>query len=370
MKLIVTFSLLFITLFSGLNATEYNAWDAPWCGNSKVNVEITTSEAGKLIVTKASIVVPSSITRLKVRDTSMKLEDMKLIPKTEQGVIMTLDGKAQKEHLGNIYNYDEDDNTQIFIPYLYITNISDNFDKFNVQMSRTFKGEKELKFDLVPVADSYGTNLCDCQRKMFSDRIKQNLTKRYSILTELAKSLSKEISSVISLNKQIKVLENTKIDRSRAQALAKSIPIKEQQCKALQDSINDLNNKQDNDKSKKDELNSQAENISQTIKGMEQYLSHLQKQTQKADRSSLTRSYYDEIAYNISEVIAKMTNVQTDFSDRVKNKVTTDAINKTVPQKTFAEKNKQNQHYEKAKIESAIDYFKNVVVAWKKYFPQ
>lgn len=370
MKLIVTLSLLFITLFSGLNATDYNKWDAPWCGNSKVNVEITTSEAGKLIVTKASIVVPATITRVQTRPMNEKIADLKLIPKSEQGIIMTLDGKAQKEHLGNIYNYDEDDNTQIFIPYLYVSSIEDNFDKFNVQMSRTFKGEKELKFDLVPVADSYGTNLCDCQKKMFADRIKQNLLKRYSILTELAKSLAKEISSVIAINAQIKILEDTKIDKSKVQALTKAIPIKDQQCNTLKDTIDDLNNKQDNDKTKKEELDTQAENVSQEIKHVEYALQQLQEQMNQAVTNYTVQDTYGDIVNNISDMITQMTRIQRDYSDRVKSKDIISALTKTTAQKSFAEKNKLSPIYEKAKIEGAIDYFKTTKATWKKYIPQ
>jgi hypothetical protein len=360
--------LLFITLLSGLNATDYNTFDAPWCGNSKVNVEITTTEAGKMIVTKASIIVPSSITRVRTRAMNQKVADLKLIPKTEQGIIMTLDGKAQKEHLGNIYNYDEDDNTQIFIPYLYLSAIEENFDRFNVHMSRTFKGEKELKFDLVPVADAYGVNLCDCQRKMFADRIKANLLKRYSILTELAQNLSTHISSVIAFSAQIKALENTKIDKSKVQALTKAIPVKDSQCTTLKNTINDLNNKQDSDKTKKDELDNQAYQLTISIQDTENYLEQLQQSMKTVFENA--SQWYEDIIANTSDIIRKMGTLQKDYSDRVNKKTINTQITELNKQQTFANSQKSSPTFEKTKVESAITYFKSIKDAYEKFLPK
>jgi len=283
MKFIVTLSLLSILFASifGVNSSPVYAASKKWCGNSKVNVEITTTEGGKLIVTKASIVVPTSITSTAGTYTQQKLEDLKMIPKNQHGIIMTLDGPAQKEHLGIIYNYDEDDSKQIFIPYLYLSSIETNFDKFNVLMSRTFKEQKTHKFDFVPVADEFGTNLCDCQKQMFTERIKQNLTKRIAILTEIATQLNNEITSVVLINEEIKRLENTKIDTSLLENLTKQIPIKETQCKALDQKIDSLNSNQADDRSKKKSLTAQSDNVSRSIQSIERNLKQIRSRTEQ-----------------------------------------------------------------------------------------
>ena len=80
----------------------------------------------------------------------------------------------------------------------------------------------------------------DKKRLKLQERIKQNLTKRIAILTEIATQLNNEITSVVLINEEIKRLENTKIDTSLLENLTKQIPIKETQCKALDQKIDTL----------------------------------------------------------------------------------------------------------------------------------
>lgn len=232
MKLIVIISLILLSAI----ACE-DAFDRKWCGNSKINVEIVSKHGQKQVVTKASIVVPSSLDRIK----SLDLKSLKLIPKSEQGLVLSLDGKAQAEQLGNIYNYDEDDTTQIFIPYLYLTSIENNFDKFTVSMARTFKGESSFNFNIVPVPDAFGTNLCKCQFEMFNDRITANLTRRKSLLTNLVNHIVGKVTEFSSLSEQLKKAIASKVDTTELNNTIKAKEQKQKACEALRATETALN---------------------------------------------------------------------------------------------------------------------------------
>jgi hypothetical protein len=208
-----------------------------WCGNSKIDVEIQTGKDATLVTTLASIVVPTSLTLLGDYNTA----ETKLIKKTEQGLILTLDGKAKAQHLGTIYNYDEDDNSQIFIPYLYISSIEYNLDMMNVQMSRTFKGPNDFTFNVVPVKDVFGTPLCECQKEMLLERLQQNLIKRISILTVIAKEITKEVNNVDYYNSEITKYENDKPNLDIKKSLLSQEQNKIKECEAIKETIAKLN---------------------------------------------------------------------------------------------------------------------------------
>jgi len=235
MKLIVTLSVLLISL-SAITCVG-NAFDKKWCGNSKVDVEITTEWDGKKEKTHASIVVPTTLSEVSIFDNKVA----KLIQKTEQGLVLTLDGKANAKHLGVIYNYDEDDNTQIFIPYLYLSSITPNMDILNVNMARTFAKVENKMFNIVPVVDAFGTPLCECQQAMLLERIQQNLTKRLAILAHIAKNISSNIVWIAHYNAEITKWTNWKPNKTLRDSLTKQATNKDAECSAFQSAIEQLN---------------------------------------------------------------------------------------------------------------------------------
>jgi len=235
MKLIVTLSVLLISL-SAITCVG-NAFDKKWCGNSKVDVEITTEWDGKKEKTHASIVVPTTLSEVSIFDNKVA----KLIQKTEQGLVLTLDGKANAKHLGVIYNYDEDDNTQIFIPYLYLSSITPNMDILNVNMARTFAKVENKMFNIVPVVDAFGTPLCECQQAMLLERIQQNLTKRLAILAHIAKNISSNIVWIAHYNAEITKWTNWKPNKTLRDSLTKQATNKQTECSAFELAITRLN---------------------------------------------------------------------------------------------------------------------------------
>jgi hypothetical protein len=237
MKLIVTITLVFLSLGALNCQATANAFSSKWCGNSKVDVELTTGANGE-IKTLASIVVPTTLSEV----SEFNQAEKKLIQKTEQGLVLTLDGKANAAHLGSIYNYDEDDNTQIFIPYLYLSSVSENTNGMNVVMARTFKSlHADQKFNLVPVADAFGTALCQCQLQMLMDRIQQNLIKRHSVLAYVALQISEQMDQLSFVRGEIKKWTNAKADKSLLISLQKQAVSKELECKAFESQIKQLN---------------------------------------------------------------------------------------------------------------------------------
>jgi len=235
MKLIVTLSVLLISL-SAITCVG-NAFDKKWCGNSKVDVEITTNWEGKKEKTHASIVVPTTLSEVSIFDDKVA----KLIQKTEQGLVLTLDGKANAKHLGVIYNYDEDDNTQIFIPYLYLSSITPNMDILNVNMARTFAKVETKMFNIVPVVDAFGTPLCECQQAMLLERIQQNLTKRLAILAHISKNISQNMVWVAYWNSEITKWTNWKPNKTLRDSLTKQATNKQTECSAFELAITRLN---------------------------------------------------------------------------------------------------------------------------------
>merc|ERR1712151_548856 len=212
-----------------------NAFEKQWCGNSKVDVEIQTGKNGE-VKTRASIVVPQNL-----KEVTNYSEETALINKTEQGLIMTLDGKANAAHLGKIYNYDEDDNTNIFIPYLYMSSASRNLNNIDINMARTFKGNTEETFTIVPINDAFGTPLCECQREMLLEKIQQNLVRRNAVLSEIAKNIVFHMNTVAEQNAQIKKWSNAKADESHLKSLNKQLALKIVECQTFVKKIEKLN---------------------------------------------------------------------------------------------------------------------------------
>jgi len=154
---------------------------------------------------------------------------------------LTLDSKANAAHLGRIYNYDEDDNTNIFIPYLYMGSASRNLNSIDINMDRTFKGNTAESFTLVPINDSFSTPLCECQREMLLEKIQQNLVKRTAVLSEIAKNIIFQMNDVIQQNSQIKKWSNKKTDPTHLQNLQKQLSLKIVECQTFVQKIEKLN---------------------------------------------------------------------------------------------------------------------------------
>lgn len=280
MKFIVLLSLIVLSLST-------TVIDKKWCGNSKVDVEIVTLKGDKQLITKASITVPNFLQQL----SNFKKEQKELIAKTEQGLILTLDGKAEKEHLGVIYNYDEDDNTQIFIPYLYISAINQNFNKFNVIMSRTFKGNKNFIFDIIPVPDAFGTDLCPCQRVMFSEKIKNNLMRRISVLTSISTEIVNQFNNIDFYNSEIKKWKSVKPDTTLVNSLIKQRDNKEKECKQIDLSIVTLNASLLKSGKEKNEANIKSIGYNENIQALTQLI---KEQKIEIANKNLDKSYYDD----------------------------------------------------------------------------
>jgi len=140
---------------------------------------------------------------------------MKLIPKIYQGLILHLQDAADEKHLGTVYNYDEDDKSSIFIPYLYLSAVEQVADKFVVTMERTFKDNSSFTFYIVPQPDSFDTNMCDCQRRMLKERIVQNFQRRKDILRELALKMVDQVGMIEITTKNLREAEARVIDESK-----------------------------------------------------------------------------------------------------------------------------------------------------------
>jgi hypothetical protein len=238
MKFIAKLSLLIIAL-SAISISSTNNW----CGSGKVNVQIETEEGTTKEITKASMIVPRTMVSI-----SKFVEDnatLELIPKREQGIILYLEGQANAHHLGSIYNYDEDDNRQVFIPYIYIAAVNQNIDSINISMVRTFKEMPEgsssptsprnviKTFTLRFVNDEYDVALCDCQIEYLLRIISFNFTRRIAIVTKIAENLIKTINFYLSLLKEIQILENKQPDRSKIIEINGLIEISRQTCKKI-----------------------------------------------------------------------------------------------------------------------------------------
>jgi len=237
MKLIVIIGLILVA-----TVCTANVFDKSWCGNSRVDVELRTGKNNE-IKTTATIVVPQNLQEVK----SIYNKEETLINKIEQGLILTLDSKANAAHLGTIYNYDEDDNTNIFIPYLYLTSANRNQENIDVEMGRTFKGNIETRFSIVPINDNFGTPLCECQREMLLERIQQNIVRRNSVLTYISQQIVLTINHITTENFNIKKWKNAKYDETYLKSLNKQVQNKMEECKTYVKKIKKLNEEIDNE---------------------------------------------------------------------------------------------------------------------------
>lgn len=251
MKLVVLISMIILVTFTNCEAgNTYDVFKESWCGNSKVDVEIISQDGEKAIVTKASIVVPTSLSKVQKSD----YKNVKLIPKTFQGLILYLESAANEKHLGVIYNYDEDDKQSIYIPYLYLSSIEEVDDKFVVTMDRTFNSNTYFTFNIVPQPDSFETNLCDCQRRMLKERIVQNFSRRKDILLELSERIVAALADIESTQKALEDAHKIKIDRSEKKIIEERIKKLEAQHKSLKEDLAKKNEAQKRDKEIKKDL--------------------------------------------------------------------------------------------------------------------
>lgn len=280
MKFIVALSLIIVSL-SAISAQAVDPFKQAWCGNSKVNVEISTLNGNQQVITKASIIVPVYLAKLDTYDNSVK----KIVDKDQQGLILSLEDKANKDHLGVIYNYDEDDKSQIFIPYLYISSVKENNGKFEFTMERTFKGPQDLSFTMSPIPDEYKTNLCECQLQMFNARITENILKRIQVLTYIAVQIQKSINEISNIDRILKEWRAKKVDTSKLQQLEKDFTAKTAECDALQKKIQSLNSDLNDENKKNQDLKNK---LSRTNKNIKKWTRILSSQQNKLNQDAYT----------------------------------------------------------------------------------
>jgi hypothetical protein len=156
-------------------------------------------------------------------------------------LVLALEGEANKDHLDVIYRYDQDTNKNIFIPYLYMTNIFSNGIKFTINMGRTFASQNKFQFDLVPVKDEFGVTLCECQFEMFNARMTANFDKRAAILEVLVTNIVSEVNQIASLLKKLTALNNTVINKTKLTTLTASLIAKIKECDAIDKQITAAN---------------------------------------------------------------------------------------------------------------------------------
>lgn len=324
MKLIVKICLVILSL-SIISCARDSAFQKNWCGNSKVDIEISTGIEIK-VITKASIVVPSTLTEIGTYQ-----QTSKLIKKTEQGLVLTLDGAANPAHLGKIYNYDEDDNTQIFIPYLYISAINRNTGIFNVLMARTFKGPGEFKFNIVPVPDAFGTNLCPCQLEMLQDRIKQNLTKRIAVLSSISSRIVTYVNEVVFYTGEIKKWTDLKINQEDLKNLQTSKTNKVAECKAFNDQIKTLNGKVTENVTTLSERNAKSQIVCGEIRRIENELGYSRwAEVELRDANKYTMDLWKYADNGFTAAYKNLVTIENNFKDYNPNLRNNDSIIKTV----------------------------------------
>lgn len=220
MKFIAILTLLIIALttFSTVGAYYTQTIDT-WCGHSKISVDIVTTDqsSNKRVVTSASIIVPKI---MEVISKEVELQQMDLIPKSEQGIVLYLEQnqQAHEKHLGVIYNYDEDSDKALYIPYLYMSKIYDESeDKIRIDLARTFDNSSLSSFELVFTPDSNGIKLCDCQKEWFVRRIKTIQRKRVEIIKAISTGLIKHISLYLTLLKKLKIAQDATNDQKKTE---------------------------------------------------------------------------------------------------------------------------------------------------------
>lgn len=265
MKLIVILSLIILNSLVIASSEDVSmAFKKDWCGSSKINVELITKGDKAQIVTKASIVIPSSL--VQIQNAKISSETVKVIPKTDQGLILNLVGPAVTGQIDIIYRYDQDTNADIFIPYAYIENIVQIDNYFSVQMSKTFKSNTQFTFLIQPTPDEFGTNLCECQLKMFQARLMENYLKRYEILGFLSTKIVAQVNEIRSYEKIIKKWEDYKISTAKLTGLQKSSVSKEKECDTYRAKIAILNTEKVTLEASFTKTNSKLDTVISTLK--------------------------------------------------------------------------------------------------------
>jgi hypothetical protein len=222
-----------------------------WCGSSVVSVDIVSTENGKEVVTKATLLVPVSLEKpdnLSIESKGI-IDPYKtgtLIKKSQQGIIFTLNGPPDSSQLSKIYEKDEDSETNIYIPYAFITQINSNTSpdinptNFIIDLyfkkdfqSKVLTDKQIYKVSLRFTADQYRSNICECMFKFFAAKIRFNWRLRRESLEYIRSQLFSQIKSLYANYKAIKTVQASTTDLKLVETLKINMTSQESQCSNL-----------------------------------------------------------------------------------------------------------------------------------------
>jgi hypothetical protein len=277
-------------------------------------------------------------------------------------LILTLNGPAIVGQIDVIYKYDQDTNSEIYIPYAYIENI-DMIDKgFSFLMSKTFKTNQQFAFTIRPIPDAFGTNLCECQIKMFRERLMENYRKRTQILKYIVTQIVDQINAIKSIAKNIKRLENITIDKTKINTLRKRSTEQDQQCKTYTNSINTLNNKQIAKQKEFQEAKDKDIKALNTKTSNEKEITRLMRKKTMTATNPMEKNL-KEINISITKLGEKLRNPPTTLSYMLKKSLETFEINKI-------KMDQITKNQVKSEIESLITDYNHMRSALKKIMYQ
>jgi len=209
-----------------------------WCGSSVVSIDIVSTENGKEVVTKTNLTVPVSLEKANSNlsiESKGKIDAFQignLIKKSHQGIIFTLDGPPNSLQLGKIYEKDEDSETNIYIPYAFITQINSNVSPdinptsfiIDLFFKKDFKSkvltEKQIyKVSLRFTHDKYNSNICACMFTYFVAKIRYNWRLRRESLEHIRFQLFLQIKSLHANYKAIKTVQSSTTDLKLVETL-------------------------------------------------------------------------------------------------------------------------------------------------------
>lgn len=250
----ITITILFALIaYSSLNKIPL---EDRWCGSSVVGVAISSTENGKESITKAKLTVPvsleKSVSHLSV-DAKSKQENFNtgsLIKKSQQGIVFTLDGPADSTQLGKIFEKDEDSENDIYIPYIFLTDIigavSPQVNPTNFSIDLFFKKDFKTKIyannqlnkvTIKFLADSHNTHICECMFAYFLAKIKYNWSLRQESLKYIRMQLFMQIRNLNANYKAVKTIKGTQADLTMVETLKKKKIIQETECSNIKLSL-------------------------------------------------------------------------------------------------------------------------------------
>lgn len=216
------FSLIsFIALFAFISSGKP---EEKWCGSSFVFVSISHQDNDGDYVTKGKIVVPLYLKDLKEETYHEKNSQslrQTIIEKHEEGLLIDTTGfSIHPKHMNYIFRNDQDDKNVVYIPYLYIKELSSDVkEKKNIiiYMSRTFSEEKKsenLKVTLTFLPFEHNVSICDCQYDMFLKQLTKNHSKRKDIIETISDYLLKSVRSYVLNQRSLKmaILNKSELD--------------------------------------------------------------------------------------------------------------------------------------------------------------